>query len=304
MTDNPKKSEDKASEDTAAATDAGDDRVLRAMTDDGGFRVITVRTTETVRKAAETQEVRAGVAQLFGELLTGAVLYRETMAPKLRVQVIVQGAEKSGQLIADSMPDGATRGLVRVQDKDSLPDLGEGAVLQMMRTMPRGDVHKGVVAFPESQSISDAFMGYMQTSEQVVSMISLGCKMKDGEVESAGGYIVQLLPELNESDLAIMTERLKDFRSVDRLLDTVAATPEGLLSELLYGMDHTLLDSSNVSFGCTCSRVRVMASLATLARSELAELMAPGTPIEMSCDYCGTDYAITPQQLTGLLGKS
>lgn len=274
------------------------------MTDDGGFRVITTRTTDTVVAAAKAQKVEGTAAKLFGELLTGAVLYRETMAPKLRVQVIVQGANQTGQLVADSLPDGSSRGLARLSEEGDPIDLGEGALLQMMRTLPRGDVHKGVVAFPESQGISDAFMAYMQTSEQVVSMISLGCSVSDGQIVSAGGYIVQLLPELSESDLAIMTERLNEFRSVDRILDSIAKTPQGLLDELLWGMPYTLLDSSEVHFGCSCSRVRVMTSLATLARSELAELLEPGTPIEMSCDYCGSEYAITPQQLKGLLGES
>lgn len=277
------------------------DSVLRAMTDDGGFRVIAARTTDTVRAAIESQGAKQGSARVFAELLTGAVLYRETMAPTLRVQAILQGAGGAGQLVADSSPGGGTRGLVRLpKDADSLRLTG-GAMLQMMRTLPRGDLHRGVVEVPASGRISDALMAYMQASEQVVSMISVGCQMRDGEVLAAGGYIVQLLPELEEELLMLMTQRLEDFESIDTLLTGVAATPDSLMDELLYGLPYTRLEESSVRFECGCSQVRVMTSLATLSRDDIEDLMRDGTPIELTCDYCGTAYAVLPEQLRGML---
>jgi len=276
------------------------DAALRAMTDDGGFRVITVRTTDMVRAAIEAQSARGEVARWFGELLTGAVLFRETMAPSLRVQCILQGAGGKGQLVADSMPGGGTRGLVRLPKNTKLTLTG-GALLQMMRTLPNGELHKGVVQVPNSGSISDGLMAYMQTSEQVVSMISVGCRMAGHEVAAAGGYLVQLLPELEENVLAVMTERLGDFESIDGLLDGVAASPDTLMAELLYGMSFTRLNETPVRFDCHCNQVRVMASLASLPRDEIADLTRDGEVLELSCDYCGKVYRVGPASLKGLL---
>ncbi len=278
------------------------DRVLRGMTNEGGFRVITARTTDTVRAAVAAQGAKGIVAQRFGELVTAAVLYRETMAPQLRVQAIIQGAT-GGQLVADSNPDGSARGLVRLpKGKDDITLAG--GQLHMMRTMPRGDVHKGVVEVPtdtKGSPVSAALMSYLQTSEQVMSMMSVGCRIVDGEVTHAGGYILQLLPELEENLLMLMTERLEDFRSMEDLFDGVADSPEHLLSELLYGIPYTTLDDSEVRFACTCSQVRVMASLGTLGRADIEDLMSDGTPLEMNCDYCGTEYNVSPEQLRGML---
>src|SRR5262245_13427729 len=116
------------------------DTVLRTITDDGAFRVITVRSSETVRAAIAAQDASGGTARLFADLVTGTVLVRETMAPKLRVQGILKGAGGRGSLVADSRPGGATRGLVQLQ---KAPDfhLGAGARLQMMRTLPNGSLH-------------------------------------------------------------------------------------------------------------------------------------------------------------------
>jgi molecular chaperone Hsp33 len=277
------------------------DRVLRAITNDGGFRVITANTTETVRRAAAAQGARGETARAFGELLTGAILYRETMAPKLRVQVVLQGAGGRGQLVADSMPDGSARGLVRLPKDTKRIELRNGALLEMMRTMPRGDLHRGVVEVPRNGNISDALMGYLQTSEQVVSMVSVGVKMVGDEIAAAGGYIVQLLPELEEPMLMLMTARLEDFRSIETLFESVADTPEHLMSELLYGIEHTTLDETPLRFACTCSELRVISSLATLSKHDIEDLMRDGTDLEMSCDYCGAEYRIAPEKLRGML---
>ncbi|HEY3236441.1 MAG TPA: Hsp33 family molecular chaperone HslO, partial [Polyangiaceae bacterium] len=153
------------------------DSVLRAITDDGAFRVITARTTETVRAAVSAQQASGRTARHFGDLITAAILFRETMAPQLRVQGIIRGARGRGSLVADSHPSGKTRGLIQLPKDASEIDVGPGAVLQLMRTLPSGRISQGIVQVPESGSISEALMVYMQVSEQVVSMLALATLM-------------------------------------------------------------------------------------------------------------------------------
>ena len=107
------------------------DRVVRAITDDGAFRVITAMTTETVRGAVAAQEARGPIAQRFGELITGAILVREAMAPALRVQGILKGKRSKGSLVADSHPDGTSRGLVNFGSRDGELLLGDGVHLEL-----------------------------------------------------------------------------------------------------------------------------------------------------------------------------
>ena len=73
--------------------------------------------------------VKGQLGRALGELVTAAVLYRETMAPTLRVQIALKGAGESGTLLADSHPDGWARGLVQ-RKADAPPfELGEGAMM-------------------------------------------------------------------------------------------------------------------------------------------------------------------------------
>jgi molecular chaperone Hsp33 len=280
------------------------DTVLRAITDDGAFRVITARTTDTVRGAVDVQAAKGRVARAFGELITGAILYRETMAPQLRVQGVLKGTGKSGSLVADSHPSGKTRGLVQVESGGDLL-LDGGAVIQLMRTLPSGRIAQGIVELPSGGGISQAFMEYMQTSEQVVSMIAVSTLVDDDDrVIGAGGYMVQLLPEVGRGPLMVMTERLRDFESIDDRVGEAGFSPESLLEQLLYGMPFTRLEESAVGFECWCDELRVVSAIATLPKSDVEHLLAGGEVLEISCEYCKREYRIPPARLQGLLEES
>lgn len=279
------------------------DTVLRAITDDGAFRVITASTTRTVQSAIRAQSGSGETARYFADLLTGAVLFRETMAPSLRVQGILT-ARGGGSLVADSHPSGDTRGLIQRSEGRRELDFGDGALLKFLRTLPSGKINQGVVRFPQRGGVSEALMLYMQSSEQVMSMVSVGTLVEDDQVVRAGGYMVQLLPEVQQDTLATMTERLSGLERIDAQLRDESFSAEWLLEQLLYDIPFTRLDESAVSFNCWCSQLRVFSALATLSHSDIEALLADGEILHISCDYCGKEYQVAPAQLRGLLQES
>jgi molecular chaperone Hsp33 len=282
------------------------DSVMRAMTNDGAFRVVAARTTDTALAVLAAQKLSGAIAQDMASLLTTAVLYRETMAPSLRVQCIVRFRDEAGQLIADSHPEGWTRGLLQAGSGDRPPDIREArATLEMMRTLPNSDLHRGIVEMPRSGNLGEAFMRYMQLSEQIVSMISLGSAVA-GDNPTAGGFVVQLLPEANEAEAAMetMTRRLEDFVEIRERLQESDGSPSKLIEQIFDGMPFTWLHSSDIRFGCQCSQLRVMTSLSVLDRSDVQELVEEGEPLSIGCDYCGATYTVEISQLRGLLSSS
>jgi molecular chaperone Hsp33 len=281
------------------------DSVLRAITDDGAFRVIVARTTDTVQQVLQAQGAHGNTGRNLGDLVTGSVLFRETMAPNLRVQGILKGSGGTGSLVADSHPSGKTRGLVQLASGSSEVALGPGAIMQMMRTLPDGKINQGFVEVPDgNRNISRALMEYMQVSEQVVSMLAMGTLLDQNRVSAAGGYLVQLLPEVGRGPLMVMTERLKDFESIDEQLRSPDFSPDALLEELLYGMAFTRLEESPVGFECWCNELRVVSAIATLPRPDIEHLLESGDVLEIACEYCKREFRIPPARLQGLLNES
>jgi molecular chaperone Hsp33 len=146
-------------------------------------------------------------------------------------------------------------------------------------------------------------MVYLQESEQVVSMLAIACELGDDHVVAAGGYIVQLLPEVGHGPLAIMAERLRDFTHIGPLLAKLDAATSPLMDEILYGMPFARLEESPLAWRCRCSMERVLATVATLPRSELVAMSGDDKPVEVSCDFCRSQYSVSPAELRALLER-
>jgi molecular chaperone Hsp33 len=275
------------------------DAALRAMTDDATFRVISVSTTETVKVALSHQQPAPSTAALFGDLLTAAVLVRETMAPTHRVQAILKRQGYKGSLVADADPSGDTRGLVSLPAAERNFDQGQ-VLLQVMRRLQSGRTHQGVVAVPAGGRVSEGLMAYMRESEQVDSLVAVGSHFEGGELRAAGGYLIQLLPGVGQAPLAFMEARLAEVRPLSEVLASGEFTPESMLETLLAGIEHTRLGTSGLRFHCWCSAERLLGALSTLPRADIDDLVQSGETLEITCDYCKKQYGIAPSSLAGL----
>ena len=272
------------------------DRVTRAMTSDGAFRVIAAITTDTATRAAKTQGLTGGDALKLAELITGAVLLRETTSPGRRVQILMRD-RLGGVLVADAMPDGSNRGIVNPGSTDTVISSSGDTTMQVSYTMRNGALHQGLVNVPAGSDLSTALMRYMQQSEQTVSVIAVTALAGADGLAAAGGYVVQLLPEAERPALRAMTRHLDELDSLDRLLSGPVTSSRDLVSRLLTGFEHAELADSPLCFGCTCSEERVLSGLAKLGPDDVASLVGSDAPLEVRCDACGQRYEIDPEDL-------
>ena len=279
------------------------DKVVRAMLDDGSFRIIAAQTTQTVTGIVGVQRATGTTATHLGSLVTGAILFREMMAPGYRVQAILRGTDGKSTLVADSNPDGNARALVQLGAGAPAIKLGRGAHLQMMRSLPNGNINQGVIELPESGNLSDALMAYMESSEQVTSIAGVATQLANDTVIAAGGYMVQLLPEANREDVERMTAHLEQLGPAEQHV-TAGFSAHGLIELIAAKQSFTMLSEGDVRYRCWCSDVRVMSALATLDRRDIEEMIAEGEPVELNCDYCNTTYRVPPTRLQGLLQNS
>ncbi len=278
------------------------DRVLRAMTVDGAFRVIALNCTQTVQDIVDSQGASGTDVTRFGELLAAAILVRETMSPAYRVQASLKGLA-GGSLVADSQPEGKTRGLFNAPAGGGRLDIGAGSLLQTTRVMHGGRTHQSVTQVPASGDIAETFMSYFQNSEQIATTIDLGCHIEAGRVRTCGGYLVQLLPEVTPDPLRTLTERLDELPEAIELIGA-DPDPTRLVARLLEGFEYALLGDSPVAFECSCDPVRVLSAMATLGAEELQEIIDKGDALDIDCDYCGERYQLGPAALATLLDRN
>lgn len=276
-----------------------EDSALRTLGVDGNFRILVASTGRTVSGVLDAQKPREDSAGVLADLVSASVLLRLTMSPDYRLQAILQ-APQAGRMVADSRPDGITRGLI--QRTGEAPFSTGGATrLSIHRTIFGGKTHQGVVETTAEQTIGDAFSGYLHRSEQITSVVKLGHRFDDNANPTfAGGYLVQLMPAEGDPDqasLALMTARLENLPSVPRLFDDCGGDVEKV-AEMLYGpLEFEALETNRFRAGCVCSPQRVLDALGTLSEADRRELRSEEDLLHIDCDYCATTHEIDPAEL-------
>ncbi|MEZ4363622.1 MAG: Hsp33 family molecular chaperone HslO [Kofleriaceae bacterium] len=275
------------------------DRVVRAITMDGAFRVIATIPTETANAACAAQGLTGERAVRLGELIACAVIIRETTQPTRRVQLVWRD-RSGGTMVADALPDGTSRGIVNPGSSvDALPHAEH--LLQVNYTLPNGSLHQGVVSIEQGTSLSEALMQYMQTSEQILATAALGAKEGAGAdaVANVGGYLVQVLPEVTHEGLAAMTTHLEQLASLESLVSGAHGNPRAIIDRVLDGFPFAELADTPVQFGCTCSEARIILGILSLGEDEVRS-METGPVLEVRCDACGAKYNIEPASIRAM----
>lgn len=87
--------------------------------------------------------------------------------------------------------------------------------------------------------------------------MGLGVLMdKDNTVRQAGGFIIQLMPFVEDGVVDKLEQKLNSIDSVTSYLDR-GFTPEQLLTEILGEFGLEIHDKMDAQFHCNCSRERV-----------------------------------------------
>ena len=69
-----------------------------------------------------------------------------------------------------------------------------------------------------SGEIAKDFTYYFTVSEQTPSAVALGVLTRSDEVEQAGGFIVQMMPDATEETISILENNISGLESVTHML--------------------------------------------------------------------------------------
>lgn len=152
--------------------------------------------------------------------------------------------------------------------------------------------------------IAEDLTYYFAASEQVPSSVGLGVLMNpNNTVRCAGGFIVQVMPFIEEAVLRKLEENIGKLQSVTAMLDG-GHTAKEMLSYVLEGMEIEITDTMPAAFACNCSKERVEKALISIGKNDIREMIEDGKNIEVKCHFCNTAYEFTVEELRGILAKS
>ena len=248
----------------------------------------------------------------LGRTLTAAAIMGDQLKSGGAVTIQVRGNGPLGAVTAIGESDGFVRGYLQNPACD-LPlradgklDVGGGigqGYLMVIKDIGVKEPVTGTVALVNGE-IAEDLTRYFAESEQLPSACALGVLVNtDQSVKQAGGYLVQLMPGVTDSQISRLEENIARAGAMTGLLDRGLTLPE-IVRTVLDGFDIELFEERTIGYRCGCSRQKVTRALISLGRTELQKIIDEEERSELTCQFCDKVYHFDREELNVLLASA
>ncbi|MDD6159662.1 MAG: Hsp33 family molecular chaperone HslO [Oscillospiraceae bacterium] len=287
------------------------DQLVRVIAKDAPVKAVAISGTALVERARAIHDTWPVATAALGRLLMGASMMGNMLKEEHgSVTLRVRGGGPLGSLTAVSDSEGNVRGYVQNPAVDvprkAHAKLDVGAAvgcdgeLTVIKDLNMKEPYVGSVQLVGGE-IAEDIAAYFYESEQIPTACALGVLIApDQSVQTAGGYLIQLLPGAEEEVISAVERGISRVGAVSAKLDE-GMSPLELLRDVLSEFELEVLETAPVEYRCYCSRERVSQALISMGREELTSLIEEQNGAELTCQFCDAVYHFTGDELRQLL---
>lgn len=286
------------------------DYLIKATTYDGMVRAYAATSTRVVEEARKRQDTWATASAALGRTLTITALMGAMFKGEDSLTVKIEGGGPIGAIVADGNAKGEVRGYVtnphvdfdlNEQGKlDVAKAVGAEGYLSVVKDLGLKDYFTGQVPIISGE-ISEDFTYYYATSEQIPTAVGAGVLINpDHSVLAAGGFIIQVMPGVDEETVTRLEEQIQSFSSISSLIEQ-GNNPEQILQHLFGEEEVKILEKLPIVFKCKCSKERIGRAITGLGNEEIKQMIDEDQGAEASCHFCNETYLFTEEDLKDLM---
>lgn len=284
------------------------DKIIRCITTDGAVMVSVINSTDLVYTAKKIHSTSPSATAALGRLLSaGSMMGAQLKDDGASITVRVNGQGPSGAIIAVADSKGNVRGYVENPNCETkhytdnkinvAAAVGKEGYIDVIRDYGTGEPYSSRTELISGE-IAEDITAYYAQSEQIPTACGLGVLIdkSDGEVMLAGGFLAQLLPGADET----ATDKLEDSLNKLEPMTTMLAkgmSVEEIARTVLSGFEVEIVDEYPVHYVCSCSREKVINSIASLSNAEIKSMIEEDNGAEVSCIFCGKKYIFSADDL-------
>lgn len=301
-------------------------KALIAIDKSKSFRVYLAITTTMVEDARKLHETTPLATAALGRVLTGAGLMGLMLKnnnDKLTMQF--KGDGPATEILATAKGDGTVKGYISNPEVE-LPmtsygkfdvggAIGVGAVT-VIKDLGLKEPYMGRIDLVTGE-VADDLTAYFFISEQQSSSVALGEKIDvDGSVLSAGGMIIQMLPDADPKSIDALEELLDKIPPISNMIESITTksmgkTPEAITLALLESIFSKLpeeyqvepLEYREIGWNCDCSVERLEQVVMSIGAKDLKDIIEQDGQAELVCQFCETKYHFDKEHLERLLAE-
>lgn len=152
-----------------------------------------------------------------------------------------------------------------------------------------------------SGEIAEDFAGYFAQSKQTPTVLALGVLVNANGIKSAGGYMINLMPDATENEISLIESAIEKAPSISEMLDQEKTLEE--IAKIVTGDENIKLIEDNLIIGyrCDCSKEKFQKGLISLGKEEIENIIKEDGMAETKCHFCNKTYMFTTEELEKLI---
>lgn len=254
--------------------------------------------------------VDSGIGEMFDasgypapvrELLSHAAVAMPLLASHLKqpgqINLQFQGGAQLPLLVAQADRELNLRAMAKCEGDtpDAFAELLAGGQMAVLLEPEQGQRHQALVEI-SGDKLSESLEGYFRQSEQLPTRLVLAAG-----TDRLAGLLVQQMPSIDAGDDWAHVSALVDTLGTDELLDEPPVT---ILRRLFHADPVRVLPPRPVALGCNCSHAGISRLLIGMGREELTPVLEERGQVEVTCEFCGSEYVYTTAEVEALIAGS
>ena len=287
------------------------DRTIKGLAYEGKVSVIAAETTELIETIRNLQNLTPTTTAVLGRVATisGMMGLTEIKEKEDSITVQINGKGPVGSIVSVIKRDNGTA-FVKLYAQNPQVELprkeGKIAVGQAVGTDGFLNIireseftkksYNGLVPLVSGE-IAEDFTEYFAKSQQKPTVIALGVLVDKNGVRRSGGYMLQLMPDATENEIAKIEQALEKAQPVSQMLEQNRSLEEIVRS--VTGDENALflINDLAIQFRCDCSKERFANGLASLGKNELTKIIEEDGKANTKCHFCNQEYDFSKEEL-------
>jgi len=253
-----------------------------------------VRLHNVLEVLNDNQHYPENVGNLLGEMLAAVALVADGIKFEGAVALQSRGPGPLTTVLAECRSRHLLRGIARWPETEALPDgrsltelIGDGQLALTLIPEDAEQSYQGLVGITDNHLASN-LERYFADSEQLPTRL-----MFAGSDATVTGLLLQRLPDADDATEIELDQNEAFWEEIGLLTGTLSTgelavlDPDILLSRLYAEHILTLQPPRTLQFKCTCNRAKTSATLRSLGREDLMELLEEQDEVLVTCEICG-----------------
>ena len=288
------------------------DYLVRGIGFNDQVRIFACRTEDTLNHIGKKLNYFPSALDAVGRVLNVGVMMGSMLKLEETVTVKVDGDGPIGLIMAEADAHGHVRAYASnphchfeynsANKLNVRETVGHTGLINVIKDLKLKEPFIGSVPIIDGELAKD-FAYYLMISEQVPSVVSLGVLVNTNNLaKSAGGFIIQLLPNTKEEVIAAIEKKLNTLPTVSEMFQNGMSLEQ--IGKMLSDDTFEVVETTPVRFRCTCSKSRFSKGIISLGKDEIQDMIDKDHGANTVCHFCGKNYEFSEEELVKLHKKA